>query len=85
MSETNFSLFRERLALACALRNTTPHKLARSHGLGARWVIDFEYSGLEVLDIPRLCQIADRLDVSTDWLLGRTAVMELPEDDVAKG
>ena len=48
-------------------------------------MIDLEYSGLEVLDIPRLCQIADRLDVSTDWLLGRTAVMELPEDYDAKG
>jgi hypothetical protein len=35
-------------------------------------VIDLEYSGLKVLDIYRLAQIADRLDVSIDWLLGRS-------------
>ena len=40
--------------------------------MGARRVIDIEYIGLKGLDIHRLAQIADRLDVSIDWLLGRT-------------
>jgi len=26
-----------------------------------------------------VCQIADVLDVSTDWLLGRSSVMDVPE------
>ncbi|MGC2396929.1 MAG: hypothetical protein WA579_13155, partial [Rhodomicrobium sp.] len=32
-----------------------------------------------------MCQIAGRLDVSVDWLLGRTDVMDLPkgEDEAA--
>jgi hypothetical protein len=40
--------------------------------------MDLDYSGLKALDIYRLAQIADRLDVSVDWLLGRSNVMELP-------
>ena len=76
---TDFSVFRERLAEACRARNMTSDKLCRSIGLGARRVIDLEYLGLKVLDIHRLAQIADRLDVSIDWLLGRTNVMELPK------
>ena len=76
---SDFSVFRERLAEACRARNITSDKLCRSIGLGGRRVIDLEFSGLKVLDIHRLGQIADRLDVSIDWLLGRTDVMELPE------
>jgi hypothetical protein len=33
----------------------------------------------DILDLYRVCQIADRLDVSLDWLLGRSDVMELPQ------
>ncbi len=42
-------------------------------------------SGLRALDLHRVCQIADRLDVSVDWLLGRTDVMDLAkgEDEAA--
>ncbi len=38
--------------------------------------------GLKAIDLYRVCQIADQLDVSVDWLLGRSDVMELPK---AKG
>ena len=44
---------------------------------------DFLIQGLKAIDLYRLCQIADRLDVSIDWLLGRSNVMsviEIPED-----
>ena len=53
---TNFSVRCERLAQACRARNLKSDKLCRSIGLGARRVIDLEYSGLKVLDIrlPRL-------------------------------
>jgi hypothetical protein len=34
---------------------------------------------LRALDLYRVCQIADRLDVSLDWLLGRSEVMEIPK------
>jgi len=34
---------------------------------------------LRALDLYRVCQIADRLDVSLDWLLGRSDVMEIPK------
>ena len=74
---TDFGVFRERLAQTCRARNITSDKLCRSIGLGARRVI--EYSGLKVLDIYRLAQIADRLEVIIDWLLGRSDVMELPK------
>ena len=36
---------------------------------------------LRALDLYRVCQIADRLDVSLDWLLGRSDVMDLPKDE----
>jgi len=75
---TDFSVFRERLAEACRIRNITSDKLCRSIGPGAGRTIDLDVSGLKVLDIYRLAQIADRLDVSIDWLLGRTDVMDLP-------
>jgi len=39
-----------------------------------------EYPLANALDIRRLGQIADKLDVSIDWLLGRTTVMKMPED-----
>jgi hypothetical protein len=53
--------------------------------MGARRTIDIEYSGLRALDIYRLAQIADKLDVSVDWLLGRTTVMEVAEEKEPRG
>ena len=77
--ETNFFIFRERLAIACRLRGITYDQLCSSIGLGGRRTVDLEHAGLRALDIYRLAQIADRLDVSIDWLLGRSKAMELRE------
>ena len=77
--ETNFFIFRERLAIACRLRGITYDQLCSSIGLGGRRNVDLEYAGSRALDIYRLAQIADRLDVSIDWLLGRSKAMELRE------
>ena len=54
----------------------TPGQCARSIGLGGRRIVDLETFGLQALNVYRLTQIADRLDVSVDWLLGRTDNME---------
>jgi len=81
---SDFSLFRERLAHACRSRGMIPDRLCASIGLGGRRSVDLASSGLKVLDIYRLAQIADRLDVSIDWLLGRSDVMELPQDEKGK-
>jgi len=36
-------------------------------------------SAIVALDLYRICQIEDWLDVRVDWLLGRSEVMEVPE------
>ncbi len=56
----------------------TRDNLCRSIGLGGRRAADFLLVGLRVLDLTRVCQIADALDVSVDWLLGRSDIMEIP-------
>jgi hypothetical protein len=77
---TNFSLFRDRFAEACRIRGMKPDAVYRSIGIGARRALDLEAVGvLRALELHRVCQIADRLDVSVDWLLGRSDVMELPQ------
>jgi hypothetical protein len=78
--ETNFFIFRERLAIACRIRGMTYDALCSSIGLGgpAR-TVDLEHAGLRALDIYRLAKIADQLDVSLDWLLGRSNAMETRE------
>jgi hypothetical protein len=75
----NSSLFRDRFAEACRVRGTTCDKVCRDIGLGSRRRIDLAVSGVKALDIYRLVQIADYLNVSVDWLLGRSDVMELPK------
>jgi hypothetical protein len=78
---TDFSLFRDRFAEACRVRDMKPDAVYRSIGLGARRALDVQSVGvLRALDLYRVCQIADRLDVSVDWLLGRSGVMELPKE-----
>jgi hypothetical protein len=80
---TDFSLFRERLAEACSARNMTHLALCRGIGLSPKKAVELEYSPLNALDLYRVCQIADALEVSTDWLLGRSnvmSVMAMPED-----
>ena len=84
MPSTDSSLFRDRFAEACRVRGTRPDAVCRSIGLGSRRRIDLAVSGVKALDIYRLCQIADQLHVSLDWLLGRSDVMEMPKDEKAK-
>ena len=74
---------RRRLSLPPACRSVpaSKHHAGQNrpqHRPRLRHAIDLEYLGLKCLDIYRLAQIADRLDVSIDWLLGRTSVMALP-------
>jgi hypothetical protein len=79
---TDFSVFRERLAEACRVRSTSDIALCRSIVLGSRSTINLTVSGPKALDLHRVCQIADQLDVSLDWLTGRSNVMnvmEMPE------
>jgi hypothetical protein len=75
---TDFGLFRARFAEACLARGMKPEAVYRSIGIGGRRALDLESVGvLRALDLYRVCQIADRLNVSLDWLLGRSDVMEL--------
>ena len=55
-----------------------------SHDRLCSAAVDLHFAGLKALDVYRLAEIADRLDVSVDWLLGRTDIMELPEPQVRK-
>ena len=83
--QTDFSVFRERLTEACRLRSMTYEALCASIGLGGRRAVELHYSGLNSIEVRQLAQIADRLEVSVDWLLGRSnmmSVMEMPEDTV---
>jgi hypothetical protein len=66
------SLFKARLREACEAKGMTLDKLMGSIGIGPKKVIAIEVAGLRELDIHRLLQIADRLDVSLDWLMGRS-------------
>lgn len=82
---TDFSLFRDRVAEACRIRGMKPDAVYRSIGLGARRTLDLQSVGvLRTLDLYRVSQIADRLDVSLDWLLGRSDMMELPKNETSK-
>lgn len=54
----------------------------RRIGLGGRRALNFSILGLRALDLYSVTQIADQLDISIDWLLGRSNVMnvmEMPE------
>jgi hypothetical protein len=64
--QSDFSVFRERLAEACRARNMTNEGLCRSLGLGGRRAVDFHIFGLKSIDVYRLAQIADKLDLSFD-------------------
>jgi len=75
---TDFSVFPERLAEACRARDMTRDSLCRSIGLGGRREVQFLLHGLKAIDLCRLTQVADKLEVSIDWLLGRSDTMEMP-------
>jgi hypothetical protein len=84
---TDFTMFRERLAEACRARARTESKICQQIGLGGRCAITLALTGPGVIDLWRVCQIADVLDVSLDWLTGRSnvmAVMEMPEFEPPK-
>ena len=74
---TDFSVFRKRLSEACGARRITEHQLYRRTGLTGRRAVDFELFGLKVIDIYALTRMADELDVSIDWLLGRSNAMDI--------
>jgi hypothetical protein len=44
-----------------------------------RRAIDLEYSPFKALDLYRVCPTAGKLDVSLDWLPGRSNVMSVME------
>ncbi len=76
--QTDFTLFGDRLAEACRARNMTAEELCRVIGFGGRRAVELHFLGLKAIDVYSLAQIADALEVSTDWLLGRSDVMEVP-------
>jgi hypothetical protein len=76
--QTNFSLFQQRLEGACRSRHMTVDVLCNSSGLSSYEAGLIAILGVKALDICELVQIAATLDVSIDWLLGRTDQMELP-------
>jgi hypothetical protein len=79
---SDYSVFRGRLAEACRARDLKTVELSLSTGLAPRRLAAPRLTGPGALDLYRVCQIADVLDVSIDWLLGRSNVMdvmELPE------
>lgn len=75
--QSDFSVLHDHLAEACRLRKKSPDRLCEA-------AVDLHFAGLRALDVYRLAQIADRLDVSVDWLLGRSDTMELPKAAKAK-
>ena len=70
--QTDFTVFREHVAEACRGRKRTPDPLCAA-------AMDLHFAGVRALDVYRLAKIADDLDVSVDWLLGRSDIMELPK------
>lgn len=70
--KTEFWVFRVHLAEA-----RRRHKKAIGPHLAA--AVDLHFAGVRPLDMCHLAAIADELDVSVDWLLGRSDRMELPE------
>jgi hypothetical protein len=75
----DFSLFRERLAEACRARGRTASQVSHQVGLSPRRAITLSLTGPSAIDVWRLCQIAEVLDVSLDWLVGRSNVMDVAE------
>jgi hypothetical protein len=70
--QSNFTVLRANLAAARRERNV-------AHDPQSTAAVDLHFAGVRALDIYRLARIADELDVSVDWLLGRSDAMELPK------
>jgi len=59
------------------MRNMTESNVCARIGLGGRSAKSLSVFGPGALDLYRVCQIADVLDVSLDWLMGRSNVMSV--------
>ena len=68
--QSNFTVLRANLAAAYRKRKVIQDPLCTA-------AVDLHFAGVRALDIYRLARMADELDVSVDWLLGRSDVMEL--------
>jgi hypothetical protein len=75
--QSDFSVLHNHLAQACRVRKMSHDRLCAA-------AVDLHFAGLKALDVYRLAEIADRLNVSVDWLLGRSDAMELPKPRVKK-
>jgi len=71
--KTDFSVFHGHLAEACRHRKKD---YSRRHAAA----VDLHAAGVRPLNIYHLAAIADTLDVSVDWLLGRSDKMEVSEN-----
>ena len=63
--QSDFSVLHDHLEEACRVRKMNHDRLCSA-------AVDLHFAGLKALDVYRLAEIADRLDVSVDWLLGRS-------------
>ncbi|MGO9172084.1 MAG: hypothetical protein ACLP7P_08980 [Rhodomicrobium sp.] len=67
---TDISQFPHRFVDACRARSLSPQQVAERAGLPADAGRDLAITAIH-LPLYRLCYVADALDVSLDWLLGR--------------
>jgi transcriptional regulator with XRE-family HTH domain len=67
---TDLSLFPSRFVYACKAKRVSPREVAERAGLPADAGRDLAETAIH-LPLYRLCYVADALDVSLDWLLGR--------------
>ncbi len=75
--QSDFAVLHDHLAEACRVRRMNHDRLCSA-------AVELHFAGLKALDVYRLAQIADRLNVSVDWLLGRSEIMELPTELVRR-
>ena len=68
---SDFTVFHAHLAEACRDRKKAPDPLCAA-------AVDLHFAGVRALDVYRLAKLADELDVSVDWLLGRSDMMGCP-------
>jgi hypothetical protein len=66
----NLEMFASRLHEACKRKNIPVQQIVRGIGLGPRGPFELESRGIQCLDIYQLSRIAERLEVSMDWLCG---------------
>jgi hypothetical protein len=72
---TDISQFPHRFVDACKARKLSPQQVAERAGLPADAGRDLATTAVH-LPLYRLCYVADALDVSLDWLLGRDAASQ---------